>query len=311
MHKFLRYYSQNRIKVWTMILAIVFLLIIIQVLNNIAKEQNKNESENNNEIGVSSYSKESKSIITQGSISKEYQEEFGKIIDKFYTCCVNHEPQKAYDLLSTDVKRVLYPTEKNFEKLYYEGKFEGNKQYSFQSWTRSSDNIYIYQVKIYDNMLLTGKRNDEYIEDYVTIVSEEGELKLNINSYVGRKEISASNSNEIVNIKASFIDTYMDYKIYTFNIKNNTDKNILLDTRKDTDTTFITDEIGNNYSSFLYEIAEQDLILKPKEAKTIQIKFNNSYRTDMDIKSVNFSNIVDYDEYLQGTESIYSLKIDL
>ena len=40
MHKLLRYYNQNRMKVWTIILAIIFILVLIQVLNNIARDNN-------------------------------------------------------------------------------------------------------------------------------------------------------------------------------------------------------------------------------------------------------------------------------
>ena len=312
MHRLLRYYSQNRMKIWTMILAIIFILVIIQVFNNIAKNEvnNKNKETSKNDV---SYNNESKSIITQGEVSEQYQEGFGKIIDEFYTYCVNHEPQKAYELLAPDMKKVLYQSESQFENLYYKEKFEGNKQYSFQSWTRSADDKYIYQIQIYDDMLSTGKRSDEdYIEDYVTIVPVEDSYRLNINSYIGRKEIKKTNENELIKIEASTVDSYMDYEIYSFHIKNNTDNYIMLDTRKNTDTVFITDDKENKFESFLYENSEQDLIIKPKEAKTIQIKFSNSYRSNMKITTIEFTNIVNYEDYLQNDEvRNYSLKIEL
>lgn len=299
MHKLLRYYSQNRIKVWTIILAIVFIILMIQVLNNAVKKDNQNTSEGETASNVVSYRNESKSIVTEGSVPEIYREEFGNIIDKFYTYCVNHQPERAYELLAPDTKKVLYPTESQFENLYYKEKFEGNKEYSFQSWTKSSDDIYIYQVKIFENMLATGKAN-EYIEDYVTIVPVEDSYKLNINSYIGRKNIDQKQSNDLITVEVVVSDIYLNYEVYTLRIKNNTDQSILLDTRRKTNTVYITDNNGNKFESFLYENAQQDLVCKPQESKTIQIKFNDVYRSNINITSMNFTDIVNYEEYEQN-----------
>ena len=41
MYKLLRFYNQNRKKLWFIVAIIVFVLIIIQLLNNVAKQQNQ------------------------------------------------------------------------------------------------------------------------------------------------------------------------------------------------------------------------------------------------------------------------------
>lgn len=308
MHKLLRYYSQNRIKVWTIIFAIAFVLLIIQVLNNVAKEENKqNNKQKETADNVVSYHNESKSIISEGSVPERYQEKFGSIIDEFYTYCVNHEPQKAYELLAPDTKEQLYRTESQFEKLYYQEKFEGDKDYSFQSWTKSSNDIYIYQVKIFENMLATGKSNDEYIEDFVTIVPVEDNYKLNINSYIGRRQIGKKQKNKEITIEVVNADVYLNYEIYTVQIKNETDEAIWLDARNKSKTTYITDEKGNKIEAFMYELTEEDLRLKAKEEKTLQIKFNDVYHSNIRITSMNFTNMVNE----ESQEAIESLKINL
>lgn len=312
MHKLLRYYSQNRIKVWAIILAIVFIILIIQVLNNIAKKNNQsNDSQEATVSNEVSYENESKSIITEGSVPEIYREGFGNIIDEFYTYCINHQPEKAYELLAPDTKKVLYQSEQQFENLYYKEKFKGDKDYSFQSWTSSSSDIYIYQVKIFENMLSTGKAN-EYMEDYVTIVPVNDSYKLNINSYIGRREVNQKQSNDFITVEVSISDVYLDYEVYTLRIKNNTDHTILLDTRRKTNTTYITDQKNNKFESFLYENKEQDLVFEPQKSKTIQIKFNDSYRSNINITSMNFTDIVNYEEYAQN-KSVegYTLKLNM
>ena len=42
MHKFIQFYYQNRLKIWAILLAIVFIIILIQVLNGFAKDESEN-----------------------------------------------------------------------------------------------------------------------------------------------------------------------------------------------------------------------------------------------------------------------------
>lgn len=315
MHNLIRYYNKNRFKVWIAILIIVFILILIQVFNSFAKQKRIEEQNNTEEettSNVVSYSNESKTIMSGDSISDEYKDDFGQLIDEFCTHCINHEPEKAYDLLSNDIKNIKYKSVDIFKDLYYEDRFEGNKQYSFQSWSKSND-IYIYQVKVFDNMLATGKNSEEnYQEDFITIVPDGGDFKLNIDNYIGRKEIFKKASNDILQVSVQVADIYMYNEVYTFNIKNNTDETILLDTRKKTDTTFLVDNLDNKFYSLLYENKESDLILKPQEMKTIKIKFNDAYRENIEMKEVNFENIVNYEEYKQNSDvGDNTLKIEI
>lgn len=314
MHKLLRYYSQNRLKIWAMILATIFILVVIQVLNNIAKENREKEKEGKETTdNVVSYQNESKTIVTKNKVSEVYKDDFGKIIDEFYTHCINHEPEKAYQLLAPESKKILYETEEKFEELYYKEKFEGNKQYSFQSWTQSADDIYVYQVKIYDNMLATGKKVTEYVEDYVTIVPVKTGYQLNISGYIGRKQIGKRNSNDAISAEISVCDTYMDHQVYTVRLKNNTDQTWILDTRRKTNTTYIEEENTNKYYSYLYEKEEEELILNPKESKEIQIKFNVSYRNNLKLKKLNFMDLVEQNEYEEKNDEVEAktLTIDL
>ena len=306
MHKLLQLYNQNRLKVWAIILASIFIIVLIQLLNNFAKEENDNKkiSNENEETtqNVVSYNQESESIVSSGKVSDKYKDKFGEIIDEFYTYCVNHQPEKAYQMLSVDTKNLMYPTQELFEKLYYESKFDGNKQYSFQSWS-TYDQIYVYKVKIFDDMLSTGKSSDQdSIEDYITVVPDEDTFKLNINSYITRKEINKKDSNDIITAEVGVSDIYMNYQIYTIRLKNNTDKTIILDTRKNTNTTYITDERENRFYAMLYENKEEDMILKPQESKTIKIKFNVAYREELEIEKITFNNILNYEEYLNNQE---------
>lgn len=313
MHKLLRYYSQNKIMVWAVILAIILGYALLRVLNNAIANQNteENNKKETTSSNVVSYRNESESMVTGGRVSDLFANEIGEFINQFFTFCINHEPQKAYDMVSNNTKQVLYQTEELFEKNYYNYRFNGNKQFSFQSWSRS-DTLYIYQVKIFDNMLATGQTSDNYIEEYVTIAVEDGSYKLNLNSYLGRKQLAAKNENDIVTVQANLVDRYLDYEVYTLTIQNKTDAEIILDTKRKTNSCYVIDHKGNKFEALLFENSDEELKFAPKEMKTIQIRFSDAYREGLQIKSINFTDIVDSIEYesnneIQGT----TLKVNL
>ena len=307
MHKLLRFYNQNRIKIWAIIIAIVLLIAIIQILNSAAIQQNKDYLQNKEETettlnNVVSYDKQSESIISGGSVKKTYQDKFGETINTFFNYCINNEIQRAYDMLSTNMKKIKYPTKESFEEEYCKNKFNSNMQYSFQSWS-TANGKYIYVVNIYENMLSTGKTSKEnYVEDYITIVPEEDTYKINVDGYIGRNYINKESSGEDVNLKVIYVDQYMNYEIYTFQTKNNTDKTIILDPQENTKNTYVVDDKGNKFDALVYENKKEDLILEPQENKIIQIKFSDVYRTSLNIKQINFTKIVEQEEYLINEE---------
>lgn len=321
MYRLFRFYNQNRKKIWLMIGIIAFVFLIIQLLNNIAKEQNEKDRQQHENIespettfnNVVSYDKQSESIISDDKVSGEKKVTYGKLIDEFFTYCINHNPEKAYELLSTDMKNNMYESEALFESLYYSSKFEGNKQYSFQSWT-TGNNRYTYQVKIFDDMLSTGKSNNSYIEDYVTIVEENESYKLNVNSYIGKEIINVTAQNENISLQVINKYIYKDYQIFDIVVKNNTENQILLDTRENTKETYLLDNNDNKFEALLYENSEKDLLLKANEIKKIKIKFNIVENENLKIKSINFDNIVlNYELFNLNNENkkVDSIKVSL
>ncbi len=46
MHRYIQFYYKNRLKIWAIVLAIVFGIVLIQVLNGFAKDENESENQN-------------------------------------------------------------------------------------------------------------------------------------------------------------------------------------------------------------------------------------------------------------------------
>lgn len=303
MHKMFRFYNQNRIKIWTIAIAVIFIISLIRILNRNAIEQSKNsENQETTLNNVVSYDTQSKSIISSGEVSKKYSDDIGEIINEFFSYCCNHEPEKAYDMLTEDMKNSKYPNVDLFISNYYSSKFDGNKEFSFKSWINEK-NSYTYLVNIYDNMLASGKSSDaDYIEDYITVIPVEDTYKINVDGYIGRKFVNKDVSNESVDIKMLYRDIYMDYELDTFYIINNTESTIMVDTMENTKNTYLVDLNENKYDAFVNENKKEDMIVNPGETKNVKIKFNVAYRENLKIKKACFSKIVNYDEFKNNSE---------
>ena len=311
-----RMYNQNRFKVWVGIIVIAFILLIIYTLNGIVKNNNnqkisEQQNEENSNINQVDYTTQSQSIIDGGEVSETYQQKFGTLIDSFFTHCKNHEPDEAYDLLSQKCKDILYPTEELFKTQYYEPKFSTEKTYQFQSWSSSSDMIYL--VKIYDNMLATGKGNaQKYIQDYVTVVKENDTYKLNVSSFIGVSKRSGKAQKGDIEIEVQSSEMYMDYQIANIVVTNNSPYDFILDSGERTDSTYAVDEKDIKFDAMLFENLDSDLLIKPDEKKEIKIKFSNSYQVGNHIKKYVFSDayvddsmdqIYESDEYDENSGS--------
>ena len=139
---------------------------------------------------------------------------------------------------------------------------------------------------------------NETKQDYITIVQNNNENKLNINSYIERKIPNEVTEEDNIKVTVKSIDTYMDYEIYNLSIQNNSENSILLDTNDDTKSVYLLDSRDMKYYFYSNEIIANRLMVKSKFTNDLKIKFTNSYSSSRKISSLVFSKMVlNYDEY--------------
>ena len=293
LRKLIRFYNRNVKKIWTVIIVLVFLFSVRNILNDFYKNRNAEIAKRNQNkvVKQDNYEKHSESLVSGKKVSENYQDKFGKLIDEFLKHCINHEPESAYTLLSNDCKSVFYQTEEIFQKKYYEKRFKGDKKYNFQSWT--SDNEYVYLVKVFDNMLTTGKSSEKgYIEDYITVVKEGEEYRLNVNAFINKKirdkKVSISEGISI-KVKNSFI--FMDYEIAEFEIINKSNNELVVDSKERTDSIYLLDDTNIKFEALTYENEESEFKVYPNEKKKIKIKYTNPYRDNKSVKKFIFDDV--------------------
>ena len=300
-------YHNNKTKIWLILGIIIFVYVIIRMFNAQIKKENEEKINNgtNQNFQVTTYLPSSQtSVMTNSSTTKENVKKDTEIIKNFIDFCNDNNIEEAYNLLSQQCKDELYKNINDFYNKYYKNIFNEKKSYDIENWA-SSKNI-TYKVKYLNDIMSSGTVNDEYIEEYITVVTENNEKKLNVNQFIEKEELNLKRETDNLNITVVNKYVYYDYEEYEIIFENNTDKNIILDTKENTESVYIEDTKDVKYTWFGNEVPNSYLNLNSGESKRLRLKFNEKYtgkKTD--------STIYLTDVNIDGQEEKATIKINV
>lgn len=300
-------YHNNKTKIWLILGIIIFVYVIIRMFNAQIKKENEEKINNgtNQNFQVTTYLPSSQtSVMTNSSTTKENLKKDTEIIKNFIDFCNDNNIEEAYNLLSQQCKDELYKNINDFYNKYYKNIFNEKRSYDIENWA-SSKNI-TYKVKYLNDIMSLGTVNDEYIEEYITVVTENNEKKLNVNQFIGKEELNLKRETDNLNITVVNKYVYYDYEEYEIIFENNTDKNIILDTKENTESVYIEDTKDIKYTWFGNEVPNSYLNLNSGESKRLRLKFNEIYtgkKTD--------STIYLTDVNIDGQEEKATIKINV
>ena len=235
--------------------------------------------------------KNDKKSIISGKKNEVSGNEDIKIIKKFIQYCNDGDTQCAYDLLSDDCKKEVFPTIEYFVNNYYNNNFKMSQIANIKNWINTT-----YKVDLKENNIYTGNTDGASIQDFITVVKQANENKLNINNYIGKQSINKENNIHNMDIKVTEKNIYMSDEVYTFEIKNNNNYKVILDNLDTTDGIYISDENKMKYMAYTHELSKERLTLNSKSVITIKIKFANSYISNRKISRVTFSKVIINDD---------------
>lgn len=297
--KIAEWYVRNKQKIMFVIFScavIVVISLIVRFLAKMERDNVANSIQGNIQKGPTQvanftdiYVEGEESALTGDKITSS-QVKMLEYVNQFVDLCNTKQVEKAYNLLSDECKEEVYPSLDSFKRNYYNTVFNGQKRnISVESWANN-----IYKVKYEVDALSTGVYTEENtLQDYISVIKDDnGEGKLNVNGYIGRKEINKVKNNSNINITVLRSDSYMDYETYTYSMTNNTSNTILLDDKEDTNNMYIEDENGNQYTAYINELSDAELMLTPGETKQITIKYHNRYGLTKNIKNIVFNKII-------------------
>ena len=307
MYKLISWYNQNRRKFWALVFAIGIMAMISWRLIYMATDNTRTSTPTTEQTSkidantLNSITMQSQKSAISGQTATTTEKQIS-VVDKFFDYCNLGNVEEAYKLLSEECKEEMYPELKNFQEMYYNSVFRnGKRNVTVENWIGD-----IYRVELKEDFLSTGKYSEENsMQDYITIVKDnEGNNKLNINKYIRRVDINKTETSGNVDIKVIKKDVYMDYEIYTLEVKNNTENQIALGRVQDSDFSYLIDQNELQYRAYTNELSQPQITFTAKQTKNVQIKYFNQYSSSRRITALVFQKIVLNYDGSQSTETI-------
>ncbi len=285
------FFKKNKVIILQIAKVMGVLIVIGLIGASIMAVLNRTDTNTETENSISIYNPQ-KTMISGDKVTNDEYSEDNNLISKFVEYCNNGNEEEAYKLISDDCKNELYPTVELFKNRYCNGLFNGNKQYNLQSWI-NEDNYHTYRVRFTEDFLSTGNyESSQKGQDYITVVTTDDDIKLNVNGFIKKETINKQSSSDCAEALAVDKTIYMDYEVYTIKIKNITDSEILLDTDQSLKSISMVDANDVKYYSQKNDIKNLYLELPSGVTRTLKIRFNRAYDTSIKSKYIEFSDIV-------------------
>lgn len=289
-----RFYNQNRKKIWIGIIIIAFAFLMLQLVNTIAKNNNEKQlQELKNKATTQNSTQNTTSdggdISSSGTTQNQKTNSYVDTINQFIDYCNKQDLENAYNMITNNCKEEMFSNIEIFKKIYYDNTFE-NKQKDavIDKWNNNT-----YVVKLAESALATGKianTKEEQKIDYITVVKDDnGDYKLNINSYIGYRKIEKTVENDGVTIEVKGKNTYIEYETYKIKVINNSQDDVILDRLNDSYNLYLEDSNGNKYHAYTSELTTEILNVSKGHTRQIDIKFLNAYSSNKNIKKIVFS----------------------
>lgn len=306
--KVINFWKKNKNKI---IVGIIIWLIII-LINTIIKNKQQQLP-----APSTTYTPHISVMNENEQVPEKYQEKIVNLVDTYFNYCNNGEYEKAYNLITEDCKKNNYPTLEDF-KGYLNIVFQGKKKiYNIQSYS-IVDNIYIYSIRILDDILATGTTDGYYYyEEKIVLIEENGEMKLSIAEFIKEEEpnIIVEDDNMIIKVLKKVVD--YETEEYTVQITNKTDNYIVISDSKANNEVKLG--VGGEERNTQDELNK--FIIEPNSSKIQSFKFTKFFDDGYVSNKLVLGAIrilKEYDENVGTTEEVlnsavklYSLEIEL
>lgn len=228
-------------------------------------------------------------VMDNSEVPQKLQSPIEKVIKEFIDACNAKDYDKAYELLSEDCRRDVYPDKEYFE-MYVDSIFDQKKIYNIQNFS-NKDNYYIYKITILNDIMatgLTGEDDGEYNEETYVIKEEKGNLKLAINGYIGNNSVDQMYEDD--NMKITIDNVKVDYGLLTYDVKirNKSEYTIVIEDFTDQNEVLLNTDMGNRSREGLWV---EPIILKEGETKTFHLSFTRFFDEAGNVNSLIFGKI--------------------
>lgn len=276
--KLSEFFNKNKLK----ILIVVVIIICLLLVNYFLRMYKKDEPITTKEPFATIMNPQEKFP------SKMYIESEALIIS-FANKASNGDYDAAYNLLSNDCKREVFPIKENFIQ-YAKINFPKNSRYEVIPYSKVGT-TYIYQVKVFEDFLATGLTysNYSYIDLKMAINENiKGEKTLSIAGYMGQFPINSVFENDYVKIEIVHKNSFYTKETYSLKITNRTENEIII---RDFSTNNSEIQLSTGGDARPEISKDTQIYLSPFEEKGINFTFSRFFDETSIPNSIVFSNI--------------------
>lgn len=287
-------YQRNKSKIWFGIAVVVFFLLVTRNMDKMLKTSGG--SGNKTATSVSSYDSSDVTNTIKNVISNNSDDNYNSIMQSlgdikiygegniilFIELCNNKKYRSAYEMLSEDCKKILYPTEEKFIKSYGNTIFNNYKYYSISRYKGNT-----YKIDFKEDAVTTGGRTDSISSEYITIVDGG---KINISGFIAKQEISFKANNSYLSTEIVSKTIYVDHEMYQIKIKNIVKADLYINETMNSGL-YVMDSAGNKINIATEEYIDQEYLIPSETTKVVNLRFNKNYNSDRLDKSIHFDNI--------------------
>lgn len=306
MNAIIRFWNRNRKGIILGIVVIALLVLLIQFFNMLAK--NKNNKKREEELELYEKYKDmdlpTQSVIGESSIGYEDTEKNVNVLNEFIEKCSNGKYQEAFDMLTSDCKDVLYDNSlQNFIDGYIKTYVSSSDIYGDAKLYSSTQKGDTYIVSYQKDGMLAGNTTEKTGKDYITVMTKEDVGKISIGSLLYRNEINKEQEYNGIKIIVIAEEVYKENVKYAIKVENNTNKEIMINTGRNTNGIYALGTNGTKYSSLASEIPSVKCRVPAGLYENYKIKFNITNSSKVKFKGIIFNDIVDdYKTYKENTE---------
>ena len=254
--------------------------------------------------------------------SKKQQNKIESTIKEYMDFCKSKDYESAYNCLSNNCKEYKFKNKLENFKSYIDAIFDGNKVYSIQDYS-NKDNIYIYQVSIFEDIMASGMNNkdSEHTEEEKIVLTKNGDnYDLAVSGLIKVEDEDAVAEDDYMKISVQKKITYYDKIVYKIKVKNKTNNIIILD--KNNEKNYIGISLREEYRNEIKNIyANNEKVLRGGQTKEFDLEFPVYFDEEKQPTAIVLNKICILEKYtgiednwekeLENAIKAYSLKIDL
>lgn len=295
------------------IIFIVILVWFIIIAINMFLKYNKPEIE-----PITTYNPHTAIMDTNSKVPEKLQQPISELIDTYFNYCNTKQYEQAYNMLSQDCKDTYFQTLDDF-KSYINYIFGEDKIYTIQNYS-NDDGVYIYQIRIMEDILktgLTGQEDLSYYQERIVITEKDGNLELAVRDYIGKEDLNSVYEDDYIKIWLDDKQVGYETETYTIRIRNKTENIVVMQDWSEDYEVYL--QVGTERRRITND--NLNIVINPAETQTYELEFIKFYdeadtasalRFDAVriLKSYTGLSITKQDE-LDNAVRLYSLEIPL